>query len=154
MLSFNKNKSSDLSNMKKLFKKSVPDKMTMMMKKRRQNWYYKVTECARTHTLTLALPLFPVSANWMEFPPTPQNASMTSWESEKLWSTLRAMCSAIFSGVTENQPSETHISTTMLTSEPVCFYFVLFCLVTFWHEVKEKERSHKAALEITFDSAT
>lgn len=53
------------------------------------------------------LPLFPVRANWMAFPPTPQKASMTSWDSEELCSTLRAMCSAILSGVTENQPSET-----------------------------------------------
>lgn len=50
------------------------------------------------------LPLFPVKANWMVFPPTPQNAS-TTMSHLKDWLTRPAMCSAIFSGVTENQPS-------------------------------------------------
>lgn len=47
------------------------------------------------------LPLSQVKANWIVFPPTPQKAStMTSHRH------LSAICSAIFSGVTENQPSE------------------------------------------------
>ena len=42
-----------------------------------------------------------VDANWMAFPPTPQNAStITSTERHR-----SAMCRAILSGVTENQPS-------------------------------------------------
>lgn len=61
------------------------------------------TVCPQTHAL--GSPLFPVRANWMAFPPTPQKASMTSWHPQKLCSTRRAMCSAILSGVTENQPS-------------------------------------------------
>ncbi|TNN58137.1 hypothetical protein EYF80_031660 [Liparis tanakae] len=42
----------------------------------------------------------------MALPPTPQKASTISRASGKLRSTRSAMCSAIRSGVTENQPSE------------------------------------------------
>lgn len=78
------------------------------------------------HTLyILSLPLFPVRANWMAFPPTPQKASMISWEWEKLCCTLRAMCSAILSGVTENQPSETQSE---VRDACVCILEGVFCI--------------------------
>ncbi|WAR24073.1 hypothetical protein MAR_037742, partial [Mya arenaria] len=47
------------------------------------------------------VPLSQVKANCMELPPAPQKASKITSQRHR-----SAMCSAIFSGVTENQPSE------------------------------------------------
>lgn len=57
------------------------------------------------------LPLSQVKANCIEFPPTPQKASTMRSDRHR-----SAMCSAIFSGVTENQPSETTIIITWALS--------------------------------------
>jgi len=67
------------------------------------NGFFNCLNCNKlfqNEVILFYLPLWQVNANWMEFPPAPQKAStiISHWH---LW----AMCSAIFSGVTENHDS-------------------------------------------------
>lgn len=67
--------------------------------------YSWVTHCSATcdalSIIIIVSPLSQVNANWMAFPPHPQKASTI-----KSHRHLSAICSAIFSGVTEYQDSE------------------------------------------------